>query len=39
VIEFDDEPDESVVFIETMHGDIIGDDPAEARSTWKPSAA
>jgi transcriptional regulator with XRE-family HTH domain len=31
VIVFDDEPDEDVAFLEGPHGDIISDDPAEAR--------
>ena len=32
VIEFDDEPDEDVVFLEGPRGDFISDDPAETRS-------
>jgi transcriptional regulator with XRE-family HTH domain len=31
VIEFGDEPDENVAFLEGPHGDIISDDPAETR--------
>jgi transcriptional regulator with XRE-family HTH domain len=31
VIEFDDEPDDDVVFLEGPHGDVISDDPGEAR--------
>jgi transcriptional regulator with XRE-family HTH domain len=32
VIEFDDSPDENVVFLEGPRGDVIGDDPEETRS-------
>jgi transcriptional regulator with XRE-family HTH domain len=32
VIEFDDEPDENIAFLEGSHGDFISDDPAETKS-------
>ena len=32
VIQFDDEPDEDVAFLEGPHGDFITDDPEEAKS-------
>jgi hypothetical protein len=32
VIEFDDEPDDTVAFLEGAHGDVISDDPEETTS-------
>jgi hypothetical protein len=35
IIQFSDSPDEDIVFIESPRGDVISDDPNEARSYLK----
>jgi len=32
IVEFEDAPDESILFLESPHGDFISDDPQEARN-------
>jgi len=35
IVQFDDEPDENIVFLENSRGDIISDDPEETRNYLK----